>query len=370
MSVATLLSAKLAWFLDIFSKPQRRHFLAYIMGLMLIVRFRSVRRISGEFSRADQSALNHFLTDASWEGRELVGRSQALVRERIGGRAVQFVIDDTADERKGKCIEGVGVHHCGNGLVRGHCLVAASVFAGGEMYLWDFRGYVPKGGCKRGEFKSKVELAVDMIRNADMGDAPAVLALWDAWYTCEDVAKAARGRGWHYLGAVRKNRIIFIGRERHRARDLAKGRRCYDRVKCGSHSFRAARVEGWLGGLGEAAVFIVKSERLGTRFLVTSDMTMSAAEAVRTYARRFWIETQFREAKQLFGLGELFLRKWRGVQKHWALVMTAYNVAQMLKRFPKLSKLKTTGAVLRALQGEFRTKDVKLFMSEILSKAA
>jgi len=370
MSVATLLSAKLALFLNIFSRPQRRHFLEYLMGLMLIVKFRSVRRISSEFSSLDQSALNHFLTDASWDGRGLVRRSQTLVRERIEGRAVQFVIDDTADERKGKSIEGVGVHHCGNGLVRGHCVVAASVFAGDEKYLWDFRGYVPKGECERGEFKSKVELAVETLRNADFGSNVNVLTLWDAWYSCEEVAAEARRRGWHYLGAVKSNRIVFIGRKRHRARDLAKGRREYVRVKCGQKSFRAAKVLGTFNGLGEAALFIVKGKDIGTRFLVTSDLAMSAAEAVKTYARRFWIETQFREVKQQFGFGELFLRKWRGVQKHWALVMTACNAAQLLKHSLKRSSFKTTGAVLRALQREFRTKDVRLFTSEILSEAA
>jgi len=76
----TILWEKLAQYVKIFSKAQRKHFLVYIMGLILIITFRSIQRINEEFCTCDQSALNHFLTDSPWDHRRLITVSQAVLR--------------------------------------------------------------------------------------------------------------------------------------------------------------------------------------------------------------------------------------------------------------------------------------------------
>ncbi len=52
---------------------------------------------------------------------------------------------------------------------------------------------------------------------------------------------------------------------------------------------------------------------------------MSESEMVRLYGQRFGIETFHKEIKQHLGFGEMFMRSWDGVQKHWTLVAIAYN---------------------------------------------
>ena len=339
------------------------------MGLILIIKFRSVKRISEEFSIRDQSALNHFITDSVWEHRQLILRSQEIVRVALGSKPLQLVIDDTALERRGSKIECTGVHYGSNRLVKGHCLVSAAVISGKRRYMWDCRGYAPKGASAACRFKSKVRIAVEIIEESEF-EAGDVTVMVDCWYTNRDVAGAVKARGWRFLAGVKKNRIVYVRGRRSRVSNLAKGQRKYEKVKCGRHVFRAARVLAFIPGIGEVSVFVVKSGSLGTRYLICSDTELSAREAVLMYAKRFWIETQFREVKQHFGLGEMFIRKWRGAQKHWALVMVAYNVTQMLRYSARGKRFETVGAVLRRLRDEFSRVDVKRFTAVIAAKAA
>jgi hypothetical protein len=41
------------------------------------------------------------------------------------------------------------------------------------------------------------------------------------------------------------------------------------------------------------------------------------------------IDQLHRDLKQFLGFGELFVRRWAGVQKHWTLVALAYNLVAL-----------------------------------------
>lgn len=367
MKQLTLLSALLARFVKIFSAPQRKHCAVYIMGLIFMIKFRSIKSISEDYAMTDQSALNHFLTDSPWDARRLIAFMQYEIRPRLPRKSVCLVIDDTAVARNGRHIEAVGIHHSAGKLVKGHCCVAATVLSGKERYLWDVRGYAPKKTCAQGAFRSKVDIAVEFIESADVG-CTSVTVLFDAWYTNRKVVTAVTERGWTFIAAINSNRRIFIGNRESRVRNLAKGPRDYVKVSCRKNTFKAAKVNAFIPSLGEVALFVVKSKRLGTRYLISNDLTQATREAVRAYAMRFWIETEFREVKQHFGMGELFMRKWQGVQKHWALVALAYNVTQLARA--SLRRRMTTGAVLKRLRKSVRHSDVRKIICKTLSWAA
>jgi hypothetical protein len=72
-------------------------------------------------------------------------------------------------------------------------------------------------------------------------------------------------------------------------------------------------------------------ERDRTKYLATSELSLSNAEHVRWYRRRWPVEVFFRDAKQLLSLGRSQVRQPRAVLTHIVLVCVAYVGLQLLK---------------------------------------
>ncbi len=91
------------------------------------------------------------------------------------------------------------------------------------------------------------------------------------------------------------------------------------------------------------------SERDRTKYLATSELSLSNAEHVRWYRHRWPIEVFFRDTKQLLGLGRSQARQPQAVLTHLVLVCVAYVTLQLLKPLsakPHLSVSQSKKALL------------------------
>jgi hypothetical protein len=312
------------------SKPQQRPALIYLVGLLWIIRFRSLREIAARFDANRLDRLQHFLSCSTLCARDLQHQGQrSLARQAPGQAAPLLVLDDTPCARNGKAIEGLGLHHSAKGLVRGWCAVTAMLKLGSQRFLWAVRAYRPKKNCPRGQFRSKIELAVEIVREArEQFAGGGLTVLMDSWYACARLLGAIQEAGWTYVAAVRSNRLVRLPGRRGKTsvRSLAKSRNGWRSVRAGKkRRYRVRRVRAWLPQVGEVLVFVVQNA-IEVRCFVTNDLSLSEAEMVRLYGQRFWIETLHRELKQHLGFGELFVRKWAAAERHWTLAGLAYNV--------------------------------------------
>jgi len=297
-------------------------------------------------------ALHHFIHDSPWD---ILGVEQEQQREiaRHAGKAggtVRLVIDDTPVERDGPHIEGLGVHHGAKGLVKGLCAVTAIVGIAGRIWCWAVCGYRPKRTCGQGEFRSKVDLAVEILKGA-VSLGLNVMVLMDSWYACKRILNRIATQGWRYVAAIKANRRLYVDDRATTVRNLAKGPREYCTVRLSKRrKVRVARRVAGLPGVGLVAVFITKTN--GTvKFLVSNDLSLSSEEAVRLYAERFCIETFHRDVKQHLGFGELWVRSWRAVQRHWTLCGLAYNALQNWDA-SQHSRRHTFGTIIRAFRAK------------------
>ena len=115
------------------NQRQRKHFGEYLCGLMLAQR-KSVSGINREFAdTTDQSCLNRFLTDASWDEEELnesrIDWHQKDTSTKFCERGV-IAIDNVLIDHYGKTIEGVGY------------LLKRFVVATTENMLWQVRNFL------------------------------------------------------------------------------------------------------------------------------------------------------------------------------------------------------------------------------------
>src|SRR3989442_14051257 len=156
-------SALRAWLTPL-SKPQQPQALLYLAGLLWIIRFRSLREIAARFTANGLDRLQHFVSCSTPCARDLQHHEQRrLARLAPGHSQPLLVLDDTPCARNGRSIEGLGLHHSAKGLVRGWCAVTAMLKLGPQRFLWAVRGYRPKKNCPRGQFRSKIELAIQIV---------------------------------------------------------------------------------------------------------------------------------------------------------------------------------------------------------------
>jgi len=341
-------SALRAWLTPL-RKPQQPQALIYLVGLLWIIRFRSLREIASRYG-GSLDRLQHFVSCSTPCARALQHQGQQhLARQAPGQAAALLVLDDTPVARNGQAIEGLGWHHTPKGLVRGWCAVTAMLKVGAQRFLWAVRGYRPKKNCPPGQFQSKVELAIQIVREAAACfPRSGLTVLMDSWYACAGLLTAIHAAGWTYLAAVRANRLVVLpGSPRKQSvRSLAKSRSGWRTVRAGKkHRYRVRRLRAWLPHVGDVLVFVVRNGG-EVRGFVSNDLGLSEAAMVRLYGQRWWIETLHRELKQHVGFGELFVRKWAAAERHWTLCGLAYNLVVLWNG----KRRRSFGAMVRAFR--------------------
>jgi SRSO17 transposase len=334
------ISACLGQFLKVLTKPQRPYLLIYLVGLIWLVKFRSIREIASHFGGGNTDGLHHFLKNVppviTKLQREIQNFCRIMMREPEGGL---LILDDTLAPREGKHIEGLGLHHSAKGLQKGLCAVTAFLKAGALGLVFAIRGYCPRKVSKPGTFKSKVDLAVGILEQAFLLFPRGLTVVMDAWYGCAPVLNPIQEAGWTFLAALKQNRYVFFDHVKMAVHLLAKRRLSYKRVKLSKKKrFWIASQIVWLPQVGQVKLFI---SRFGNeyRFFVTNKLDMTESEMAEIYSQRFAIETFHKDIKQHLGFGELFMRSWTGVQTHWTILAIAYNLV-VLSSGPRLKSFR------------------------------
>lgn len=319
------ISSYLSGFLRILTKPQRKYFPIYIVGLIWLIKFRSIREIASEFGNQNTDGLHQFFAASPRKIQKLRTDNQRQLAQLQNSENSILVIDDTPSPRKGKNIEGLGIHHGAEGFVKGLCAVTSILKIGTQRFFWDIRGYWPKKTCPKGMFKSKVQIAIEILTQAIQSFPSKLTVLMDSWYACAPILNLIIQAGWIFVAAIKRNRIVEVHGRKISLSHLAKRPRKYKTIQASKkRRFRVTKLLIHLPKIGTVLLFISKSKD-GVRFFVTNKLKMTESQMVAFYTQRVWIETFHQDIKQHLGFGEIFMRSWNGVQTHWMLVGIAYN---------------------------------------------
>jgi len=324
------ISSYLGPFLKVLTQPQKKHFLIYLTGLIWLVKFRSIREIASQLGQSNSQGLHHFIQHSAKSAKRLEEEHQRQLAERASGEETFMILDDTPCPREGKHIEGIGYHHTIHGPIRGLCAVTAILKAGSQSLAWAIRGYRSKKSCTAEAFKSKVELAREILEESFNCFPRGLTVLMDVWYACASILNPIQTAGWTFLAAIKANRFLFVDGKKLSARHLAKGPRKYQTIRVSKKKrFQAAKKKAFLPNVGPVLVFITKLKGGESRFFVTNNLDMTESEMVRLYTERFTIELFHKDIKQHLGFTEMFMRSWEGIQTHWILLAIAYNTISL-----------------------------------------
>lgn len=357
---------------DIFqNEPQRRHFGEYVTGL-IVARKKTVLSMNGDFVHTtDQSCLNRFLTEASWDEKKLNEARLTWLQEETStaySKDGVLPLDNTLVDHSGKLIEDVGWFwdHAEDRHKIAHDLIILNyVCESGKHYPLEFRRFRKEEACQEAKepFKKHTELAIELIDWACEKGIPGHF-VWDSYFSSKEILNYAEARGRSYVADLKSNRKIRVaGREVKAsvyATQITPEERTLVRFDGRQQWYFSECVK--LPGVGHRVriVFLWKEKNASeaSKILATNMRHWEIKRILSVYGKRWTgTETFHRDAKQHLGLGECQLRDGKGHTRHMYLVMLAYSLLMVQMRSARarewaLHRLTTIGQACRATLDE------------------
>ncbi len=359
------------------NQPQRRHFAQYLTGLY-VAADKNVSAINREFARSgDQSCLNRFLTEATWDITALNQRRLDLLQDdpstRYSDQGI-IPIDNTLIGHHGELIEDVGWfwdHAEQRYLIAHDYLFINYVCTSGKHYPLDFRRFQKKDLCAslKIPFQDHTLLCQALIDWTCEQNIPGTFA-FDSYFTNAPILNHIHGkqqvdgqpRG--YVGSLKFNRKLEYRGGEIKASALAATippsvrkpmQRGEEKQWYFTCTLRILEVNH------KVRILILwqhKEDEQPRIILVTNRIQWEASRIVRAYRHRWTgTETFHRDGKQQLGMGDCQLRDGQGQTRHMHLVMLAYSLLMRQLRQGHayewaFQRLTTIGEACRAILRE------------------
>lgn len=383
-----VIASMLASFAPCFTKPSFETFRHYVAALMLGEGRRTGAAVARISARAkSQGVYARLCSRARWSADALLDQLWALLltilpwpRDDQGRLILWTAIDDSVVAKTGKQIPALAYHFHHNAgkdqrawpFLFGHCWVTLGVVwpTITRALCFPLRAalYVRVKDCRHDrEHRTKVVLALDLLRATRWPARLRLYVLADGAYATRDFLRGARELGHHVLTRLKCNAdVCWPARPRRpgqwgRPRVYGKkvrldlyheAHRRHAPVRIGAQSYSATystldAVPRRFGQLSR--IVIVDLPKHQRAVLLSTDRSLSPTEIIERYAMRFSLEIAYRELKQRFGWGHYQVRSREAIERHVALSFVACSLTTLL--LVQRDDQQTVGEMRRALQG-------------------
>jgi DDE superfamily endonuclease len=343
----SIVEKALAEFEDLLpNEPQRRHFAEYLTGLY-VAASKNVSGITREFAHArDQSCLNRFLTDATWDVIALNQRRLELLQHdsstRYSDQGV-IPIDNVLIGHHGELIEDVGWfwdHAEQRYLIAHDYLFINYVCTTGKHFPLDFRRFRKADACaaRQVPFQDHTVLCQQLIDWVCAENIPGTFA-FDSYFTNAPILNHIHGKQLRdgqsrgYVGSLKFNRKLEYRGRSVKAAELARSiapalRKRMHRGEREQWYFTCTlRIPDVNHRVRILILWQRRDDEQPRLILVSNRVCWEASRMVRAYQDRWTgTETFHRDGKQQLGMGDCQLRDGQGQTRHMYLVMLAYSL--------------------------------------------
>jgi hypothetical protein len=386
-------------FKDLFeNRKQYRHFQNYLTGLMVLPNKSMANLSRCILDSADKTNLSRYMSKAPWlqeqvNERRLTYLNTETKQVRKPKAASVLVLDDTLCEHVGSLFEYVDRHydHADNGYPLAHNPVTSHYVSGAVRFPVDLRLYrryeevthwekfvlkhfpgttIPTKKKERQklhkqvdgtllrdpeflelhhQFRTKIDLAMDLVRSAIRHRLRFDILLFDGWYLSEALVAEAARRRKKWISLLKKNRNLethsfqlkdadgqplkFEGAHVSVAEFVKKiPANAFKLVGVHEKIYWTFSITVRLPALGKVRLVIsYENEKRTDTFvvLVTNCLDWDAKRIIATYLLRWPIETFYQDGKEHLGFDEYLMRAAEAIGKHWCLVFVAYSLLHL-----------------------------------------
>ena len=275
-----------------------------------------------------------------------------------------LAIDDTACPKPhAKNTEGAKFQHCAPLGKEENCNVAvASCFVSSSKHFpVDFKSYLPIEATEPENFKSKLDLAKELINEAAVKGVPFSSVVCDSWYTSTDLIEFVSVKNIALIAEVKVNRSILFTHPQTRQWRYLRADKIIPLIKqFYSHKLKAIKIPVASGKNKSVFTYSFKSnlknrsvpvriiivfdkwsqdDEKNIHVLISTNLSMSIRSVILTYLLRWGIEESFRELKDTFCFDQYQVRHQKQIQRHWIMSFLAWSVAYWIKQNGCLSKI-------------------------------
>lgn len=369
------------------NKKRRASFAIYAMGLLGEGERKSVEPIAAR-SSCDPLAVDplhqrllHFLVDSEWSDhavrREGCREAVAALTDR-GDHVDAWIFDDTGWLKQGKHSVGVQRQYTGTAGKIANCQigVSLSISTRTEHVPIDFELYLPRcwmdDRARRKEaripdsmvFKTKVELAIDIVRRAVQDDVPRGVVLADCFYGDEPSFRAElRSLKLDYAVAIKSDsrvrRIDAIGRQHGAPLTVGElaaslSRKSFRRVTWREAANRRLHARFAMRRVMPAhrtqdpereAVWLIierpdDETEPSKHYFATLPQSWTKKRLIRLIKERWRTERAYQDLKGELGLDHFEGRRFPGWHHHVSVALSCYAfvVAERVRRFPPTAR--------------------------------
>jgi SRSO17 transposase len=379
---------------DVLGNESRRgSFAIYAMGLLGDAERKSIEPIAARAcpnpreTDAMHQRLLHFAVDSQWSDREVRREASQYALSAMTQRepVEAWIVDDTGFLKQGTHSVGVQRQYTGSAGKITNCQigVSLSIATRTEHVPIDFELYLPESWTNNiarlqearvpedVTFKTKPQLALQMIRRAVADGVPKGIVLADSAYgTSGEFRAQIRSLGLHYAVGVEPQTTISLldnqGRPQGEAmsvKDIASSinerggfRRCTWRAGTNEDLWaRFAMRRVVAAGVPESQqepLWLLIEWRDGepapaNYFLVSVPRRMTKKQLIRLVMQRWRTERVYQDLKGELGLDHYEGRRFPGWHHHVSVALCCYAfiIAERVRHFPPLGPRDVTSSV-------------------------
>lgn len=302
-----------------YSEALQNHMVHMVSGIITTEGNKNVSRIySRHTCNRDRSSGSRFLGEYKWNNEYVdykrINHSLNVVRSNVDEGTVGFLIIDDSLSKKDKStkkIEGLDYHHSHSDgkTVWSHCVVTSHYKISDYSLPQNFKLYLRKqffGNKAKKYFKNKQELAMQLI-DEFIPVTETTYLLVDAWYTSGKLMLHALKRGYHTIGRIKSNRVIYPGGIKTSVKEFSVfiSKDETSLVTAGDDTYYVYRYEGKINDLENAVILFCWSKSdLSDKpaFVISTDVSLTTSEIILYYQNRWDIEVSYRYQKTHLGL--------------------------------------------------------------------
>ncbi|MFA4888231.1 MAG: IS701 family transposase [Candidatus Omnitrophota bacterium] len=354
-------------FNSVFStKHQRSIFREFIYAMFSDYKRMSIAAIANN-TAVNYQRLQYFFSESNWDTKELndirirILQNQRTTKANKGG---VLAIDDTACPKPhAKKTEGAQVQWCGclGHKENANVAVASCFVSNSKHFPVNFKSYLPITTPNPQNFKSKLDLAKELIDDAVNKKIPFSCVVVDAWYTSTDLIEFTASKNLTLVAEVKTNRSIFFTHPQTKQWRYLTGDKIIPLIKeFYPHKLKTVPIPQADGtdkniltysfktklkdcSTEVQAIFIFekwsKTDDKDVHILITTGPNMSVRSAILTYLLRWGIEESFRELKDTFCFDQYQVHHQEQIQRHWIMAFLAWTLAYWIKQNGCLSKI-------------------------------
>ena len=287
-----------------------------------------------------RTTIAHFLNSGKWDDSLLADTLKSSVIEIIYSEALRTekpvfcIVDDTiASKTKPSSralhpIEDAYFHqsHLKGKQDYGHQAVAVMLSCNGIVLNYAFVMY--------NKSISKIDIVQNIARELPV---PPVMSyfLCDCWYVSEKIINTFAAKGFHTIGALKTNRMLYPFGLKKKLSEFAVlvsvSRSDFNLVTVRNQKYYVYRYEGKLNGIENAVVLLSYPEKAfgnakALRAFLSTDVSLTTDEILSYYICRWSVEVFFRQCKGKLALDSYQIRSSKGIQRYWLLMSLAYYI--------------------------------------------